>query len=189
MALINCPNCGKSVSDKAEQCPHCGRILSKTALSETHKPIQDILTDRKNRATVISVIAIVVALILIWVVVDQYQTKNTYISNYETYEYSQEVKTGTEGAVNTAKEYLRLSGISYSGMIKQLELEGFSTYEATYGANNCGADWNEQAVLSAKSYLRMSSTTWTKASLKKQLELEGFTSSQATYGVDHCGGF
>lgn len=24
MALINCPNCGKTISDKAEVCPHCG---------------------------------------------------------------------------------------------------------------------------------------------------------------------
>ena len=24
MALIKCPECGKSISDKAEKCPHCG---------------------------------------------------------------------------------------------------------------------------------------------------------------------
>ena len=24
MALIMCPECGKSISDKAEYCPHCG---------------------------------------------------------------------------------------------------------------------------------------------------------------------
>lgn len=24
MALINCPSCGKKISDKSEQCPHCG---------------------------------------------------------------------------------------------------------------------------------------------------------------------
>jgi len=27
MALINCPNCGKTISDKAEVCPHCGMPL------------------------------------------------------------------------------------------------------------------------------------------------------------------
>ena len=29
MALINCPQCGKQVSDKAAKCPHCGWILTK----------------------------------------------------------------------------------------------------------------------------------------------------------------
>jgi len=24
MALIKCPECGNSISDKAEKCPHCG---------------------------------------------------------------------------------------------------------------------------------------------------------------------
>ena len=30
------------------------------------------------------------------------------------------------------------------------QYEGFTTAEATYAADNCGADWNEQAVKSAK---------------------------------------
>lgn len=27
MALINCPECGKQVSNKAEKCPHCGTTI------------------------------------------------------------------------------------------------------------------------------------------------------------------
>lgn len=27
MALINCPECGKEISDKAASCPHCGYPL------------------------------------------------------------------------------------------------------------------------------------------------------------------
>lgn len=30
MALINCPACGKPISDKAVKCPHCGKIILKT---------------------------------------------------------------------------------------------------------------------------------------------------------------
>lgn len=30
MALINCPNCGKQISDKAKNCPHCGKSFVKT---------------------------------------------------------------------------------------------------------------------------------------------------------------
>lgn len=49
MALINCPQCGKQVSDKAAKCPHCGLDLAtlssqtevKTSESETTtKPIE-----------------------------------------------------------------------------------------------------------------------------------------------------
>lgn len=29
MALMNCPECGKEVSDSAEQCPHCGFPIAK----------------------------------------------------------------------------------------------------------------------------------------------------------------
>jgi len=28
MALINCPECGKSISDKASACPHCGNPIA-----------------------------------------------------------------------------------------------------------------------------------------------------------------
>jgi len=28
MALINCPNCGKEISDKAQSCVYCGCIFS-----------------------------------------------------------------------------------------------------------------------------------------------------------------
>lgn len=29
MALINCPECGRQVSDSAPQCPGCGYVISK----------------------------------------------------------------------------------------------------------------------------------------------------------------
>ncbi|MCD8118698.1 MAG: Ltp family lipoprotein [Lachnospiraceae bacterium] len=70
-------------------------------------------------------------------------------------------------------------------MIDQLEYEGFTEEEATYGADNCGADWKEQAVKKAKSYLEYSD--FTRSKLIKQLEYEGFTYEEAVYGVDKVG--
>lgn len=35
MALINCPECGKEISDRAECCIHCGYPLSDTARGES----------------------------------------------------------------------------------------------------------------------------------------------------------
>lgn len=37
MALIECPECGKEISDKAESCPHCGFSISKTLSHEREK--------------------------------------------------------------------------------------------------------------------------------------------------------
>ncbi len=92
---------------------------------------------------------------------------------------------GNEGALNQAEAYLRTSAFSYTGLIKQLEYEGFTESEAKYGADNCGADWYEQAVRQAESYLNTSSFSY--SGLLEQLEYEGFTETEARYGVDNCG--
>lgn len=92
---------------------------------------------------------------------------------------------GQRNSLTKAKQYLDYSSFSHSGMIQQLEYEGFSTEEATYGADNCGADWNEQAAKKAESYLEFSS--FSRSGLIEQLEYEGFTADQAEYGVKAVG--
>lgn len=74
---------------------------------------------------------------------------------------------------------------SYSGLVHQLEYEGYSNADATFAADYCGADWNEQAAKSAESYLKYMS--FSRSSLIHQLEYEGFTADQATYGADAVG--
>ena len=92
---------------------------------------------------------------------------------------------GKTNALEKAKSYLRYSAFSYKGLIDQLEYEGFSHEEAKYGADNCGADWNEQAVKKAASYLKYSSFSYD--GLIDQLEYEGFTHEQAVYGAKKNG--
>jgi len=92
---------------------------------------------------------------------------------------------GEKNALSQALSYLRYTAFSYSGLIKQLEYEGYSHTEAVYGVDNCGADWNEQAVLKAQSYLDYSA--FSREGLIKQLDYEGFTSGQAEYGVQAVG--
>lgn len=87
--------------------------------------------------------------------------------------------------ISKAKSYINTLSFSRSGLIKQLEFEGYSHDDAVYGADNCGADWNEQAVKKAKSYLRV--TTFTHSELVEQLEFEGFTHEQAEYGATQAG--
>lgn len=96
-----------------------------------------------------------------------------------------ELTTGQSNALESALSYLDFMAFSYTGLIEQLEYEGYSTEDATYAADNCGADWNEQAVKSAKSYLDL--MPFSKEELISQLEYEGFTHEQAVYGVEQTG--
>lgn len=92
---------------------------------------------------------------------------------------------GQRNAVLKAKEYLDYTAFSEKGLMEQLEYEGFSKEEATYGAKNSGADWNEQAAKKAKEYLDYSS--FSRSGLIDQLLYEGFTKEQAEYGVSTVG--
>ncbi len=92
---------------------------------------------------------------------------------------------GQLSALRSAGSYLSFGAFSYNGLIKQLEYEGFTQEEAQYAADNCGADWCEQAEKSAKNYLGFSAFSY--KGLIKQLEYEGFSTEEATYGADRCG--
>lgn len=92
---------------------------------------------------------------------------------------------GERNALDSAEQYLNSMAFSYSGLIEQLEYEGYSNSEATYAADNCGADWYEQAALSAKEYL--DAMSFSRQGLIEQLEYEGFTYGQAVYGVEQNG--
>lgn len=89
---------------------------------------------------------------------------------------------GERNALESANQYLSFMAFSYSGLIDQLEFEGYSNSEATYAADHCGADWYEQAVLSAEQYL--SNMAFSREGLIDQLEYEGFTYDQAVYGAE-----
>ena len=95
------------------------------------------------------------------------------------------VTIGQKNALVSAKNYLDFTSFSYLGLIDQLEYEKYTHDEAVYAAENCGADWNEQAVLSAKNYLDYSAFSY--KSMIEQLKFEKFTDEQATYGTDNCG--
>lgn len=92
------------------------------------------------------------------------------------------ISSGMRNALQSAKNYLFVMPFSYRGLIEQLKFEGYSTTEATYAADNCGADWYEQAVKAAENYLDLMS--FSRSGLIEQLEFEGYTHDQAVYGVD-----
>jgi hypothetical protein len=115
------------------------------------------------------------------------ETKETIEKKLEVQEsiLEPELTIGERNALKKAKSYLDFSALSYNGLIKQLEYEGFTRQQAEYGAANSGADWNEQAARKAKSYLDFSA--FSKDGLITQLEYEGFTRQQAEYGARAAG--
>lgn len=113
------------------------------------------------------------------------QTEEVTTEEATTEEVTEEMTLGQKNALAKAKSYLDYMPFSYTGLIEQLEYEGFSTEEATFGADNCGADWNEQAALKAQAYLDYQS--FSRQGLIEQLLYEGFTQEQAEYGVTAVG--
>lgn len=96
-----------------------------------------------------------------------------------------ELTMGMKNALSKAHDYLNYSAFSCSGLIDQLKYEGFSTEEAIYATDNCGADWKEQAAQKALDYLDYSAFSY--SGLIDQLEYEGFSKEEATYATDNCG--
>ena len=91
-------------------------------------------------------------------------------------------------ALESAENYLAMSGFSKQGLYEQLSSEygeGFTEAEAQYAVDHVDADWNKEAVESARSYLEMSPMS--KDALIEQLSSsygEGFTYEQAVYAVN-----
>jgi hypothetical protein len=97
-----------------------------------------------------------------------------------------------EQVIQSAKGYLAMgSGFSRAGLIEQLSSnsgEGFSHKLAVFAVKYLHPNWNQQAVLSAKSYMQMGG--FSRASLIDQLHSasgEGFTLAQAVYAANHVG--
>ncbi|MGY1714866.1 Ltp family lipoprotein [Geodermatophilus sp. SYSU D01106] len=92
---------------------------------------------------------------------------------------------GQRNAQGSASDYLAFTSFSRSGLIEQLEFEGYSTADATWAVDSLGVDWNDQAAQSAREYLEF--TSFSRSGLVQQLEFEGFTAEQAEYGVSQAG--
>ena len=115
----------------------------------------------------------------------QVQSTQVISSNTEAEESNTSESAGQKNARKSAESYLDYQAFSRTGFIKQLEFEGYSTEDSTYGVDSLDADWNDQAAKSAKSYLEYSS--FSRSGLITQLLFEGFTQSQAEYGVSTTG--
>ena len=114
---------------------------------------------------------------------------------YEFEQKRQESMTGAEKALEKAKELVETRHLSYDYLIKWLteyDTDNFSVEDATFAADNCGADWNENALLTAKEYLAEQPNEYigyrSYAGLVNSLiASDYFTEAQAKYAADNCG--
>lgn len=90
-----------------------------------------------------------------------------------------------QNALDRAQSTLLLVPISHDELVDQLVLLKFSEEDATWAADNCGADWNDMAAQKAQTYLN--TTSFSHDGLVTQLEYEKFTPEQAEYGVSAVG--
>lgn len=112
-------------------------------------------------------------------------SQSTTNSNQPSSSPEPSVSVSKRNAAREAQGYLEYTAFSYTGLVEQLEYEGYPYEDAVYGVDSTGADWNEQAAKSAESYLNYSG--FSRQSLIEQLVYEGFTQAQAEHGVNSVG--
>lgn len=92
---------------------------------------------------------------------------------------------GTDGqrnAVRMANEYLEIVAFSRVELIEQLMFAGLTSEDATFGADNSGANWYNNAIRRVHDYLEF--MPFDRNALIELLMSEGFTRSQAEHGVN-----
>lgn len=182
--MVKCKTCGEEIAKSAKTCPHCGAKV--------------------KRFPLLPIVLILILLGLISTAMgggnSQRGTSGGNVGNQQEAQMGAErdsthaetenqtetskLTTGQRNALNAAKAYLNTMPFSHDGLVAQLEFSGFENADAVYAADNCGADWNGQAVSKAKNYLYAMSFSY--KGMIEQLEFDHFTKEEATYGADNC---
>jgi SOS response regulatory protein OraA/RecX len=92
-----------------------------------------------------------------------------------------EVSPGKRNALAKAREYLRYTAFSMTGLANQLVSEGFSVDDSEFAVANVGAAWGGQATKKANDYL--SHMTFSRRGLVNQLVSEGFSQDESELAV------
>lgn len=111
--------------------------------------------------------------------------KKTEKDEPEAEEETSDMTVSQENAIRKAESYLDFTAFSKSGLIDQLEYEGYPTEEAEFAVENIEVNWKEQAVNSAESY--MSHSAFSRQGLVDQLIFEGHSEEHANHAADQVG--
>lgn len=188
---MKCPKCGAEI-ENVKFCPECGAPVASgsvtAAIESDEKPEKKKKGHGCGCAVAVSVALIVFVLMMTPSSSTTSSTSGTKSSTSIKSSISADdsLTMGQRNALRSAQTYLSAGmGFSYSSLESQLEYEGYSTEDATYAVDHCGADWDEQAAIKAKNYI--DSMSFSRSGLIEQLEFEGFSQSQAEYGATAVG--
>ena len=198
--MTGCKVCGKDIAKSAKQCPHCGAknkrpifkkwwfwviiiIALLFAIGGSGSNADDEIVDISSSVEQNSALPVNSKENAdeIGEALNQSGIEENVVSD----ENKVNLTMGQINALASAESYLDFMAFSYDGLIEQLEYEQYTHEEAVFAAENCGADWDEQALKSAKNYLNFSAFSY--SGLIEQLEYEKFTTEQANYAADNCG--
>lgn len=103
----------------------------------------------------------------------------------EKVEEEDKLSTSQKNAIRQADNYIKIMPFSKSGLIEQLEFEGYSNEEASVAVDNIDVDWKEQSVKQAKNYLDI--MPYSRSGLIEQLIFEGYSQEDAEYATTQVG--
>lgn len=110
MALINCPECGKEISDEAKTCPNCGKPLRKP---KEKKKI--------NKKAVIIISAIIVIGIIVVVGISNYRNTPDYVMKQYVKAVNNQDQKLLEKIIYTANQFdVRDIHDVYGGMVAEI---------------------------------------------------------------------
>jgi hypothetical protein len=115
MALIDCPECGSQVSDKAESCPKCGYGIVKEIVSPRANPVKGISRKSKGMNGFTLAGIILASLLLIFIVVNALSHhpssgSGTTTDTFKANTYQEKIKTVEEIEREQPSRFLEASG-------------------------------------------------------------------------------
>lgn len=117
MALINCPECGKEVSDKAKSCIHCGYPINVKKI----KTNDEIIEHSKQKKKIIMIVFIIIIILGIGIGIFSY---NYNISGKKEVNQAIEILTDYKSGVissETAKNRLDLIANTLENRAKEID--------------------------------------------------------------------
>lgn len=124
MALISCPDCGRSTSDAARVCAHCGRLIRDRVMTATAPPAQSYSAAVDTNAEAVSVSLPYFEVALGKFVVMSLVTFGLY-ELYWMYQQWKRLKTRT---MNARFGAANIAGVIFGGIVLLLAVVGsFST--------------------------------------------------------------
>ena len=151
---------------------------------EQKKTKKPLMTAKEKRLFGILAVIIVFFSVILFIVFEcaSRETEIT-LPNGSVLSVTPDEKKALEKACAYIDNYLEdHNGYSHQELAEKLQRNGFSAEEAKFAADNCGANWNQQAAYQAGVYLVFYPRS-TKEQLMDLLLYDGFSYEQALAGV------